>query len=77
MKKRFWTSKVGKEYTNLGLYVLGLRTVDLYTIQCLSVVQQNMRVTRRILTLLTKVLYKFGCFKRILKKSKLALVLFY
>ena len=33
-------------------------------ILCLNVVQQNMRVTRRIvLTLLTKELYKFGCFK--------------
>ena len=33
-------------------------------ILCLSVVKQNTRVTRRIvLTLLTKVLYKFGCFK--------------
>ena len=30
----------------------------------LSVVQQTMRVTRRIvLTLLTKALYEFGCFK--------------
>ena len=44
----------------------------------LSVVQQNIRVTRRIvLPLLTKALYKFGCFEGILQKVKLALLLFY
>ena len=42
------------------------------------VFQQNMRVTRQIvLPLLTKALYKFGCFKGILQKAKLALLLFY
>jgi hypothetical protein len=44
----------------------------------LSVVQQYMRVTRRIvLPLLTKALYKFGCFEGILQKAKLTLLLFY
>ena len=38
-------------------------------ILCLSVVQQNMRITRQIvLPLLTKALYKFGCFKGFCKK---------
>ena len=47
-------------------------------ILCLSVVQQNMRVTRWIvLPLLTKALYEFGCFKEILQKANLALLLFY
>ena len=37
-----------------------------------------MRVTRQIvLPLLTKLLYEFGCFKGILQKAKLALLLFY
>ena len=44
----------------------------------LSVVQQNMRVTRQIVfPLLTKVLYKFGCFEGILQKARLALLIFY
>ena len=55
-----------------------LLEVNSYIILCLSVVLQNMRVTRRIvLPLLTKALYKFGCFKGILQKAKLALLLFY
>ena len=42
------------------------------------VIQQNMRVTRQIvLPLLTKALYEFGCFKGILQKAKLALLIFY
>ena len=48
------------------------------TILCLSVVQQNMRVTgQSVLPLVTKALYKFGCFKRILQKAKLPLLLVY
>ena len=43
-------------------------------ILCLSVVQQNMRVTRWIvLPLLTKALYVFGCLEGILQKAKLLL----
>ena len=43
----------------------------------LSVGQQNMRVSRRIvLPLLTKALYKFGYFEGIFQKAKLALLLF-
>ena len=49
-----------------------------FIILSLSVVQQKMRVTRRIvLPLLTKSLYKFGYFEGILQKAKLALLLFY
>ena len=45
------------EYEKLGQGFLSI-------ILRLSVVQQSMRVTRRIvLTHLTKVLYEFGCFK--------------
>ena len=44
----------------------------------LSVAQQNMRVTRQIvLPFLKRALYEFGCFKGILQKDKLALLLFY
>ena len=49
-----------------------------FIILCLSAVQQNMKVARRIgLPLFTKALYEFGCFKGIFQKAKLALLLFY
>ena len=55
-----------------------LSNICLIIILCLSVVQQNMRVTSWIVSpLLTKALYKFGCFKGIFQKAKLALLLFY
>ena len=54
------------------------KLVKIAIILCLSVVQQNMRVTRWIvLPLLTKALYEFGCFEGIFQKAKLALLLFY
>ena len=43
-----------------------------------KVVQQNMRVTKRIFSpLLTKSLYEFGCFEEILQKANFAPLLFY
>jgi hypothetical protein len=52
--------------------------VDTTTFSCPSVVQQNIRVTKRIvLPLLIKALYKFGFFEGILKKSKFAPLLIY
>ena len=43
-----------------------------------GVMQQNSRVTRRIvLPLLTKALYKIGCFNGIFQKAKVAPVLIY
>jgi hypothetical protein len=55
---------------NLGAWCMCVR---------LSVVQQNMRVTRQIivLPLLTKALHKFGCFEGMLQKTKFATLLFY
>ena len=45
-------------------YFFGAHLKCAIMILCLSVVQQNMRVTRRmVLTHLSKALYEFGCFK--------------
>ena len=53
-------------FNKLALIFINFHVESLASIiLCLSVVQQNMRVTRRIvMPLLTKALYEFGCFER-------------
>ena len=71
-KKCCWMAWIGSgcailqiaQKTNVWLHFVHFLQSLINIILCWSIVQQNMRVTRRIvLTLLTKALYEFGCFK--------------